>query len=143
MTSNRGYPAIVNLIVHANQSQPVGRRGRPRVCAIKALKCCRYTRRCSPPSTHFGQRPDNRPNHVAQEAISRGSYQDFVRDSLDIQADQRANMVLSVRTCNGERGEVMCANKRGRGLFHLLYVKARAIVMDISINKRTDHFTSP
>jgi hypothetical protein len=25
MTSNRGYSALVNLIVHPNQSQPVGR----------------------------------------------------------------------------------------------------------------------
>ena len=139
----QGYSALVNLIVHPNQSQPVGRSRRTRVPAIKTLECCGYTRRRSLPSTHFNQRSGNRPDHIAKEAISRDNNRDFVRLLPNIDADQRANMVFGVRARNGERGEVMCAEKRGGGALHLLNIELPAKVMNIAIDERTDNIASP
>ena len=61
----------------------------------------------------------------------------------DIYADQRANMVFSVRTRNGERGEVVCADKRGGRALHLRNIKLRAMVMNIAIEKRTYYIACP
>src|SRR5258705_3180889 len=143
MTSNRGYSALVNLIVHPNQSQPVGRSRRTGISAIKTLERCGYTRRRSLPSTHFNQCSGNRPDHIAKEAVSRDNNRDFVRLLLDIDADQRANMVFSVRARNGERGEIVCADKRGGGALHLLNIKLPAKVMNIAIDERTDNIAYP
>ena len=139
----RGYSALVNLIVHAKQSQPIGWSSRTRTGAIKTPECGRYAIRCSLPSTHFDQRSDNRPHHIAQEAIRRSNNRYLVRVSPDVKINKRANMVFSIRACDRESGEVVRAKKRGGRPLHLLDLKAGAIMMDIAIDERADHITGP
>src|SRR5882724_11033849 len=52
-------------------------------------------------------------------------------------------MVFSVRARNGERREIVCADKRGGGALHRLNIKRRAIVMNIAIDERTDNIAGP
>src|SRR2546422_11709840 len=99
VASNEGYSALVNLIVHSNQSQPIGRSGRTRFCAIAAIEWGGHACRHSLSGTHFNQRSDNGSDHVSEEALGRYNYRNLILRFLDIHAFKGSHMGLSLTNC--------------------------------------------
>src|SRR5207302_7970532 len=111
-TNNKRVTRPVNLIVHSNQSQPVGRSRKTSLGTIPTLQNLTNESRCLSSPADVYQRSDYRPHHIAQEAVTFGKYQNFVLKLLNFQTRECADMIPNVGFARSERAEIVSADKR-------------------------------